>query len=263
MSVLEILPTTLEIAVGMVEPVITTVISDRLDIEIAVLLASKLASVVTLKASFVRQHLQAMLSAPMLVDLSETTSTPEYRLPYIKLYAALFAASTYVSCQPNFVEPLVSLYRGTMSETDRIVMDMFQTFESVRRVSIASVLRSWSASGLTGTDRAFDAFTSLDGGKINNTCALFPLHRKICSGVQDLESNEKVYDPVFVLALLGAMLVEEKSLTGLEWVEVMRCGGLGIVVSTLSSRDKHIRQYANWLLGKTFSIISVSPLFSD
>jgi nucleolar pre-ribosomal-associated protein 1 len=137
---------------------------------------------------------------------------------------------------------------------------MFQTFESVRRVSIASVLRSWSSSGLTGTERAFDAFTSLDGGKVNNTCALFPLNRKIGAGRQDkLESNEKIYDPIFIMALLGATLVE-KDLTGLEWVEIMRCGGLGIVVCALSARDKSIREYANWLLAKTFSIISVRSL---
>ena len=246
------------------EPVITTVISDRLNVDAAVNLATKLAGLVTLKASFVRQHLQAMLSAPTLAELSETTSTPEARLPFVQLYSALFVASTYVSCQPNFVEPLVPLYRGTLSTADQVVLDMFQTFESVRRVSMASVLRSWSASGLTGTERAFDAFTSLDGGKVNNTCALFPLHRKIGAGQhKKQESNEKIYDPVFIMALLGATL-HEKELTGLEWVEIMRCGGLGIVVCALSARDKSIREFANWLLSKTFSIISVRqhpPIF--
>lgn len=201
-----------------------------------------------------------MLSSSRLVELSETTSTSEQRLAFVKLYSALFTASTYVSCQPNFVEALLAVYRGTMSEADRTVLGMFQTFESVRRVSIASVLRSWSSSGLTGTDRAFDAFTSLDGGKVNNTCALFPLSRKAGSGwapSTESESNERIYDPVFVLALFGAMLVEG-NLTGLEWVEVMRCGGIGIVVCCLSSRDQHMRQYANWLLSNTFDIISVS-----
>ena len=202
-----------------------------------------------------------MLSAPNLVELSETTSTPESRLPFVQLYSALFSASTYVSCQPNFVEPLVPLYRGTMSTADQVVLDMFQTFESVRRVSIASVLRSWSSSGLTGTERAFDAFTSLDGGKVNSTCALFPLHRKIGAGQEKkLESNEKIYDPVFIMALLGSTLLE-KDLTGLEWVEIMRCGGLGIVVCALSAPEKSIKEYYKMRLSNTFSIIYVP--FSD
>lgn len=248
----------LEVAVELVEPVITSIIGDRLHVEATVLLAARLAASITLqiKASFVRQHLQALLSSPALITLSETTSTPEARLPFVQLYSALFTASTYVSCQPNFVEPLVPLYRGTMSEADLVILDMFQLFESVRRVSIASVLRSWSSSGLTGTDKAFDAFTSLDPGKVNNTCASFPLRRSLGAGVPASDHNDRIYDPVFVLALFGATLME-KDLTGLEWVEVMRSGGLGIVVSALSSRDQRLREYANWLLSKTFSLISV------
>jgi nucleolar pre-ribosomal-associated protein 1 len=200
----------------------------------------------------------------MIGTLSETTSTEEARLPFINLYSALFYGSTYVSCQPNFVEPLLSLYRGTMSTPDRAVLDMFQTFESVRKVSIASILRSWSSSGLTGTERAYDAFTSLDAGKVNNTCASFPIRRAIGAKKVDAESNERIYDPVFVMALYGATVTEnpEKGLSGLEWVEVMRCGGLGIIVSALSSRDKSMREFANWLLAKTFAAISVSSFYT-
>jgi nucleolar pre-ribosomal-associated protein 1 len=197
----------------------------------------------------------------MITTLSETTSTADARLPFIELYSALFHASTYVSCQPNFVEPLLPLYRGTMSNSDRKVLDMFLTFESVRKVSVASILRSWSSSGLTGTERAFDAFTSLEAGKVNNTCASFPLRRELGAiGDQQkmIEANERIYDPIFVMALYGATMVE-KGLSGLEWVEVMRCGGLGIIVSALSSRDRQMREYANWLLAKTFAAISVSP----
>jgi nucleolar pre-ribosomal-associated protein 1 len=146
-----------------------------------------------------------------------------------------------------------------MSTADRKVMDMFQTFESVRKISIASILRSWSSSGLTGTERAYDAFTSLDAGKVNNTCASFPLKRGFARGV-DATSNERIYDPVFIMALYGAVMTDksDKGLSGLEWVEIMRCGGLGIVVSALGSRDRNMREYANWLLAKTFSVISVS-----
>ena len=248
----------LELAVELVEPVITSAINHRLDVSIAVDLAASLANRVTLKASFVRVHLGALLDADMLNTLSETTSTEEARLPFINLYSALFHGSTYVSCQPNFVDPLLSLYRGTMSTPDRRILDMFQTFESVRKVSIASILRSWSSSGLTGTERAYDAFTSLEAGKINNTCASYPLRRSLARKI-DGESNERIYDPVFVMALYGATMIEdkEKKLRGLEWVEIMRCGGLGIIVSALSSRDKNMREYANWLLAKTFAAISV------
>ena len=250
----------LELAVELVEPVITSIINDRLDNPAAVVLAMNLTTRITLnlKASFVRVHLSALLDSTMINLLSETTSTEEARAPFVGLYSALFYGSTYVSCQPNYVEPLLSLYRGTMSTADRKILDMFQTFESVRKVSIASILRSWSSSGLTGTERAYDAFTSLDAGRVNNTCASFPLRRGVARKT-DTESNERIYDPVFVMALYGATMTEntEKGLSGLEWVEIMRCGGLGIIVSALSSRDRNMREYANWLLAKTFSAISV------
>jgi nucleolar pre-ribosomal-associated protein 1 len=255
----------LQIAVELVEPVITSIIDERLDTPIAVGLATRLANAVTLKASFVRVHLSALLASSAINTLSETTSTAEARLPFIGLYSALFYASTYVSCQPNFIEPLLSLYRGTMSEPDRKVLDMFLTFESVRKVSVASILRSWSSSGLTGTERAFDAFTSLDAGKVNNTCALFPLRRQLgAPGDQQkkVEFNERIYDPVLILALYGGTMTE-KGLSGLEWVEVMRCGGLGIIVCALSSRDRNMREYANWLLAKTFSAISVGASIAN
>lgn len=255
----------LELAVELVEPVITAIINERLDNPAAVILAMNLTNRITLslKASFVRVHLSALLDSTMINLLSETTSTEEARAPFVGLYSALFYGSTYVSCQPNYVEPLLSLYRGTMSIADRKILDMFQTFESVRKVSIASILRSWSSSGLTGTERAYDAFTSLDAGKVNNTCALFPLRRGVARKT-DMESNERIYDPVFIMALYGATMTEntEKGLSGLEWVEIMRCGGLGIIVSALSSRDRNMREYANWLLAKTFSAISVSLNFS-
>lgn len=250
----------LELAVELVEPVITAIINERLDNPAAVVLAMNLTTRITLnlKASFVRVHLSALLDSTMINLLSETTSTEEARAPFVGLYSALFYGSTYVSCQPNYVEPLLSLYRGTMSTADRKILDMFQTFESVRKVSIASILRSWSSSGLTGTERAYDAFTSLDAGKVNNTCASYPLRRGVARKIET-ESNERIYDPVFVVALYGATMTEntEKGLSGLEWVEIMRCGGLGIVISALSSRDKSMREYANWLLAKTFTAISV------
>lgn len=251
----------LELAIELVEPVITSIINERLDNPAAVVLAMNMTTriILNLKASFVRVHLSALLDSTMINLLSETSSTEEARAPFVGLYSALFYGSTYVSCQPNYVEPLLSLYRGTMSTADRKILDMFQTFESVRKVSIASILRSWSSSGLTGTERAYDAFTSLDAGKVNNTCASFPLRRGVARKT-DMDSNERVYDPVFVMALYGATMTENtvKGLSGLEWVEIMRCGGLGIIVSALSSRDRNMREFANWLLAKTFSAISVS-----
>lgn len=150
-----------------------------------------------------------------------------------------------------------------MSIADRLVLDMFQTFEAVRKISVTSVLQRWSSSGLAGSGRPLDAVTSLDGTKVTSTCTSFPLRRKLGGAVDDMTTmssvEEGVYDPVFVMALYAATLAEE-SLSGLDWVEIMRSGVIGIVVCAMSSRDEGIRSLASWLLSKTFRIVSVSAV---
>lgn len=185
---------------------------------------------------------------------------------------------------------------------------MWQTFESVRHLSVASILRNWSAnglSGLTGAGKALDALVSLDGGRVMATCVNFPLRRTL--GVQDQdepqqptpygqtkqvkvktdepwgEQEQKGYDPVFVLNLLGGVLAasevppgkeqdgeerygqeEEESqewqyqLSGLDWVEIIRSDTLGVVVCALASRDAEMRRLAGHVLARVLAQIQVS-----
>lgn len=262
----------LELPLHLVEPVITATVTDRLDNESALRLAAILVKRHTLKvssrlhrakltneASSVRQHLQEMFSSPEYTKFSGPSASHEAKTLFITLLHSLFHASTYVSCQPNFVEPLLPLYRGTMSLPDRLILDLLQTFEGVRRISVASILRRWSSSGLPGSGRTLDALTSLEPAKIMLTCTAFPLRYSLGGPVDQIASTSKeaMYDPVFVMSLFGAVLAE-KGLSGLEWVEVLRSGVLGVVVCALSSRDQGMRDLASWLLGKTFQAISVS-----
>nr|ODN91496.1 hypothetical protein L204_05480 [Cryptococcus depauperatus CBS 7855] len=249
--------------VAIIEPIITTVVQDRLDVTEAVELAALLASRVELKASFLRQQLQALFSSRVYTQSTLTSFPPPLRLSFIHLLHAIFCSSTYVSCQPSFIEPLISLYRGTMSEADRRVLHMLQQFEGYRRVSIGSLMHFWNGAGVVGIgNRVLDALTSLDSQKVFATCQNFPLRRQLrgwgeswCASEQD----ESIYDPVFVMGLLAQSMHE--GMRGLDWVEALRSNVLGLTVSALSSRDRDVRSVAGYILAKVMKYIETTPFY--
>ncbi|OCF73524.1 hypothetical protein I204_05367 [Kwoniella mangroviensis CBS 8886] len=246
------------------EPVITAIIQDRLDNEEAIILAVILARRVDMKASFIRQQLQALLASSAYNRCIDSSCPASTRLNYIRLLHSLFAASTYVSCQPNFIEPLVPLYRGTLSESDRLILNMFQLFEGYRKLSVSSILRFWSASGIIGSgNRSFDALTSLDPQKVFATCQAYPLRRPLRGygkASRQPEDGEGMYDPVFVMNLLTSTM-SEGTVTGLDWVEILRSNVLGLTICGLSSRDKEIRTVAGYVLAKAYHLINKKPFY--
>lgn len=227
------------------EPAITAAVTDRLDVAEALEFAAILVQKSMMKAGFVRAQLQQLVASKQITKLALPSAEPEHRLAFIRLTHALFLASTYVSCQPNFVEPLVPLYRGTLSLADRLLLQLFQAFETQRKVSMTSVLKHWSPGGGVSS-RALDAVTSFDAQRVFGTCCAFPLRRSFVAGPGDADETEDVYDPVFVLGLTAAALQEE--LSGLDFVEILRSNVLGLAVCALSSRDKGMRAVAGYVL---------------
>ncbi|WWD09124.1 hypothetical protein V865_007246 [Kwoniella europaea PYCC6329] len=246
------------------EPVVTAIIQDRLDNEEAIRLAVTLARRVDMKASFIRQQLQALLASSAYNRCIDSSCPASTRLNYIRLLHSLFAASTYVSCQPNFIEPLVPLYRGTLSESDRLILNMFQLFEGYRKLSVSSILRFRSASGIIGSgNRSFDALTSLDPQKVFATCQAYPLRRPLRGygkASRQPEDGEGTYDPVFVMNLLTSTM-SEGTVTGLDWVEILRSNVLGLTICGLSSRDKEIRAVAGYTMAKAYHLINKKPFY--
>jgi nucleolar pre-ribosomal-associated protein 1 len=125
------------------------------------------------------------------------------------------------------------------------------------------VLRYWSASGAATGGKSLDAVLSLDAGKVMATCCAFPLRRELV-GASEVESKrtavveegEGVYDPAFVLPMLGAALVEGE-MGGLDWVEVLRGNALGLTVCALASRDARMRTLAAWVLARALATVQV------
>ncbi|ORX35335.1 ribosome 60S biogenesis N-terminal-domain-containing protein [Kockovaella imperatae] len=242
----------LDLSPELVESVIISVIQDALNNTDAVELAASLVASSPLKASFVRQYLGLVITSKTFVAMTRTTDHPA-RSSVIALISAFFKASMYAACQPNFVEPLIAIYHGTLSVTDRQLASVFHTFEKFRHLSVASLISSWSATAGSSL-RALDALTSLDPAKTFKTCIDFPIRHKLQTDQLDKASdNSSVYDPGFLLSLLALALQEP--LTGLEWVELLRCNVLGVAVCSLSSRDKAMRILGGSALAKVMNSV--------
>lgn len=233
------------------EPAITATVADRSDVPAALEFAALLSSRAMLKASFVRHQLQALVVSRTMPKLALPSAEKPLRDAFIQLVHALFLANTYVSAQPNFVEPLLPLYRGTLGTADVLLLHIFSAFEGQRKLSTTSILRHWHAGGGV-SQRALDALLSLDPAKVFATCSAFPLRRKF-DATSEADSNEDIYDPVFVLSLLSATLSED--LGGLDWVEILRTNVLGLAICALGSRDAAMRTVASHTLSTAVQLI--------
>ena len=159
-----------------------------------------------------------------------------------------------MSCQPNFLEQLLPLYKGTLSQADQEVLALFHLFESYRHTSVASVLSAWSA-GAGTSSRPFEAITSVEPGRVFATSVSFPLSRNL-RGIDPVESNEAgegIYDPSFLLPLFAMALRD--GLNGLDWVEIVRTNIIGLAISSLSSRQAEMRTLGGYILAKTMSTL--------
>ena len=230
-----------------------------------------LAPRTTMKPAIVVRNLQLLLSNRYFSVLSLSTTPRSLRKAVILTIRALFDMSPATCCQPAHIEPLMALYRGTPDHSDRTILSIFHLFERHRRISVASLLTSWSPDGLpsmSSNRRPLDIVVALDPAKVLRTCTSFPMKRSF--NPQDLELDvpegldlETLYDPVYLLAAYAAVLVDGElglgnELSGLDWGEVIRSNVLGLVVCALSSRKADIREMASFLIAKTYAYIQVS-----
>jgi len=74
---------------------------------------------------------------------------------------------------------------------------------------------------------------------------------------EDEEAERTTYEPSFVLSLTAACL-REGSLTGLQWVEILRSNVLALATCALSSRNSDVRTMASWIMGAAVELVQVS-----
>jgi len=165
----------------------------------------------------------------------------------VRLLRELFFIHPQNSCQPSHIEPLLSIYGGTLLESDRTLFSIFHLFEVHKKLSCASVLSTWSSSGDIGSTDASGAVLSLDAGKVFRTCLSFPRELKFDLGheyMDKVELQEELYDPLFLNLLFARVVSGNSPSSALSWVQFFRTNIVCVVIRSLSSKDDAFRELA-------------------
>ena len=164
----------------------------------------------------------------------------------VELLLTLFNLHPNNTCQPSHVEPLVHIYGGTLSISDRQLLSIFQLFELQRKTSVAAIIGRWSASLDTTSSTFLEALQSLDSIRVLRTCLVYPTRRSFAEEVDDKGSlyDGQIYDPVFVMLLFGHTISHSPPGSALAWVELFRTNVVSLLIRALSSKDKNMRYVA-------------------
>ncbi|KZT38705.1 hypothetical protein SISSUDRAFT_1061745 [Sistotremastrum suecicum HHB10207 ss-3] len=250
-----------EVKPHVAEPMLQAMTQNSLSSPPALELAAVLVARSPLKPASVNKLIQSIVQHRRfkIIGLAPTS-----RLALIKLLDVLFRKHPLNTCQPSHVQPLVSVYHGTLSEADTILLSIFQLFETERRTSIASLFLLWSpsrlASGSASPDSITAILTNLDSNMIFRTLGQFPCRRTfqsrhLTSTSSSEESNDDIYDPVFLLLLLGQFIIEAPELNAFQWVDLLRTNIACIPIICLASKDASMRTYAHTMLGGLWTLI--------
>lgn len=168
------------------------------------------------------------------------------RSEIVQLLVSLFNLHPSNTCQPSHINPLVTIYSGTMSHPDRSVLSIFQLFEWTRNGSVSAMLSQWSPANSASTS-SLDALNELDPIMMLRTCRHFPDSRaydRDVSTSQRYADTSQVYDPIFILALFSHMMSTEPPASALSWVQLMRTNVISFLIRCLASKDDIVRSMA-------------------
>lgn len=191
------------------------------------------------------------------------SSSTASRVAIIDLLDTFFKAHPANTCQPNQVAPLIRIYQGTQSVSDRQLLSIFQLFERQRRTSVALVLSQWSSNSASTSKTPQEALASLTPDTVIATYRNFPQYRttQIEKVAPFHGQHDQQYDPIFVLLLLLAALIDETPKTPALWTEIGKTCVLALAVSALSSKDDGIRKIAGSVLGCAMKVLQVTSSY--
>ncbi|KAI1792498.1 ribosome 60S biogenesis N-terminal-domain-containing protein [Ganoderma leucocontextum] len=245
----------------LVEPVIVAVIQDQLSNVDAMQFACLLASSTPLKPVTVNRFLQTVVQHVKFYRYGAAASSAGIpsRDNIIGFLHILFHLHPNNTCQPSHIEPLRSIYGGSLGVSDLKILSIFQLFERTRRTSVTSLLSQWSSSLDITSDNALEALLSLDPSRVLKTCLEFPDRRMLSSDASELlPSSGLLYDPVFVLLLLSQ--TDEAPTSALGWVQFFRTNVTSLVLRSLSAKDSQLREIAWGQVASLYRVLEAADL---
>ncbi|KAF8219132.1 hypothetical protein L208DRAFT_1448990 [Tricholoma matsutake] len=229
----------------LVETLVGVVTRNQLSNVAALELAAALLKVVPLKPAVVNRHLQSIVQHPKFFKFSATHASGS-RDSIVQLLHVLFNLHPANTCQVTHVEPLVRIYRGTLSPADGQLLSVFRLFETQRGSSVASLLARWSPSANQASSTSLEAIQSLDPTLVLRTCLNFPRWRRLEEPMTGMGSarDAQLYDPVFLILLFAQTLAEGPPSSAFAWVELFRTNIVSLLIKATSSKCGRIREVA-------------------
>ncbi|KAF8185167.1 ribosome 60S biogenesis N-terminal-domain-containing protein [Pholiota molesta] len=207
----------------------------------ALYLAVSCLAAAQLKPLIVNRHLQSALQHVQFFKLCARSSTdnPRIREAIIELLHCLFKLHPHNTCQISHIEPLIRVYRGTLSRSDIQILSIFRLFEAQRKLSATALISRWSSASNTST-------SILGSIVVLRTCLNFPRWRQLGDqSDRTIDSTEAaLYDPVFLMLLFSQMLADQSPMSAFGWIELFRTNVVSLFIRALSSKEGEIRDLA-------------------
>ncbi|KJA21610.1 hypothetical protein HYPSUDRAFT_87850 [Hypholoma sublateritium FD-334 SS-4] len=233
----------------LVDTLLQVVIQNRISHVDALHLALACLPTAQLKPLIVNRHLQAILQHSQFYKLCSLSSSPEIANTsdaIIELLHSLFHLHPHNTCQITHIQPLIRVYRGTLSKSDLRILSIFQLFEGQRKLSVTPLISRWSATPNTTSETALEAIQSLDPILVLRTCLNFPRWRRLDDqSTKMVDFNEAaLYDPTFLMLLFSHMLTDQTPASAFGWIELFRSNVVSLFIRALSAKDGQIRDLA-------------------
>ncbi|KAJ7505347.1 ribosome 60S biogenesis N-terminal-domain-containing protein [Mycena galericulata] len=244
---------------NLAETLLTVVVQNRLADVSAITLFSALLKTVSLKPLIVNRYLQSIVQHPHFFKVC--ASGPQ-RDKVIRSLHILFNLHPANTCQATHVQPLVRIYRGTSSTSDRMLLSIFQLFETQRKISAASLLGQWSTTPEVPSSNALEAVQSLDAILVLRTCLHFPKWRCLADqeGFTENSRDAQLYDPVFLILIFAQAMSEKVPESAFGWIELFRTNVVSLLIRTLSAKDPYIREVARSQLAALWAHLETADM---
>lgn len=216
----------------------------------------------------INRYLQNIIQHPQFFKVCAVAGAVPSRDAIVNILHVLFNLHPTNTCQTTHVEPLVRIYRGTLSISDRKLLSIFQLFEVQRKSSVASLLSRWSSSPDVTSTTVLDAVHSLDAILVLRTCLNFPKWRRLEEQSTGSKSSHDIqlYDPIFLILIFAQMLSDTPPTSAFAWVELFRTNIVSLLIRSISSKDHRIREVAICqiaALWKCLEVCSALTMMSD
>ncbi|KAF8959548.1 ribosome 60S biogenesis N-terminal-domain-containing protein [Flammula alnicola] len=232
----------------LVETLLSVVIQNRFSSVESLHLAVACLSTTQLKPLIVNRHLQSIIQHSYFFKICASSSPESFKIrdAVVELLHCLFNLHPNNTCQITHIEPLIRIYRGTLSTSDLRILSIFQLFESQRKLSVTTLLSRWSSTPNTLSQTTLEALQSLDPIVVLRTCLNFPRWRRVedQSALNADAQEAALYDPVFLMLLFSQMLSDEPPTSAFGWIELFRTNVASLFIRTLSSKDGQMRDLA-------------------